>query len=168
VRLEVIGLAAPQGSKTRMPNGAMVDGTSTTGRAKLVEWRRAVADAGRAELARNPQPPYQGPTAIVISFRFPTVASDPHRYWHATNPDASKILRSTEDALVHAGVLADDRILSKISITKRYVNDNELPGCTVEITSLESEEAEMKESRKQRAQRARRQAAADQSQATLV
>lgn len=160
MRLEVIGIPAPQGSKTRMPNGAMVDGTSTTGRIKLVEWRRAVADAGRAELARNPRPPFSGPTAITISFRFPTVASDPYRCWHATAPDGSKILRATEDALVHAGVLSDDRILSKIAISKRYVNDSELPGCTVEVVSLASEEEALRKSRKERATRARRMKAA--------
>lgn len=156
--LEVIGIPAPQGSKVKMPTGAMVDGTSTTGRAKLAEWRRAVADAGRTELARNPRPAFTGPTKIDISFRFPPTQSDPYRFWHCVAPDASKILRATEDALVHAGVLSDDRILSSIKLTKRYVNDGELPGCTVEIVSLASDEADIREMRKQRA-RARRQKA---------
>lgn len=155
MKLDVIGIPAPQGSKTRMPNGAMLDGTSTTGRAKLVEWRRAVADAGRAELAANPRPPFAGPTAITISFRFPKVKSDPHRFWHATMPDCSKILRATEDALVSAGVLSDDRILCRITVTKRYVNDSELPGCTVELESLEADEEQIRELRKQRAREAR-------------
>lgn len=156
MKLDVIGIAAPQGSKTRMPNGAMVDGTSATGRMKLVEWRRAVADAARAELAARPRPPFAGPTAITISFRFPTVASAPHRFWHATNPDTSKILRSTEDALVHAGLLSDDRILCKVSVTKRYVRDDELPGCTIEITSLVGDEEAIQDLRKQRARAQRR------------
>ena len=43
VRFNVIGVPAPQGSKTRMPNGAMVEGSSATGRAKHRTWRQAVA-----------------------------------------------------------------------------------------------------------------------------
>lgn len=36
--LTVIGVPSPQGSKVRVGN-IMLDGTSTTGRAKLAEWR---------------------------------------------------------------------------------------------------------------------------------
>src|SRR5690349_10366387 len=100
IRLEVIGIPAPQGSKTRMPNGALVDGTSATGRMKLIEWRRAVADAARLYIAENAQPPLAGPVQLDVLFRFPATKSDPYRHHHATMPDASKVLRATEDALV--------------------------------------------------------------------
>ena len=42
VKFNIIGLPAPQGSKTRMPNGAMVEGSSTSGRARLRDWRSTV------------------------------------------------------------------------------------------------------------------------------
>ena len=43
VDLRVIGVPAPQGSKTRMPNGAMVEGGSAAGRAKhRALWDRSV------------------------------------------------------------------------------------------------------------------------------
>lgn len=136
IELEVIGIPAPQGSKTRMPNGAMVDGTSATGRAKLSEWRRAVADSARAWLTDNPQGPLSGPVELWVSFRFPATKSDPYRHLHASKPDVDKIARSTCDALVHAGLLVDDSRICDLHITKRWCDTDQMPGATVKVNDL--------------------------------
>lgn len=47
VTFEVLGTPTPQGSKTRMPNGAMVEGRSAGQRAMHRSWRTAVAEAAR-------------------------------------------------------------------------------------------------------------------------
>jgi Holliday junction resolvase RusA-like endonuclease len=148
IRLEIIGIPAPQGSKTRFPNGAMVDGTSKTGRAKLIEWRRAVADAARAWLAEHPRNAIDGPVALRIAFRFPPTKSDPCRHLHTVTPDASKVLRATEDALVHAGLLKDDRLVCDLHVTKRWCEHGETAGATVDIEQLDGFEALQRERRK--------------------
>lgn len=108
---EVVGLPAPQGSKTKMPNGAMLEAGSKTGRENHRSWRQAVADT-----ARNLRlgPPMDGPVAIRILFRFPMPASRPAAVrkagvgWHCVKPDKDKLLRTVFDSLKTAGVVKDD------------------------------------------------------------
>lgn len=148
IRLEVIGIPAPQGSKTRMPNGAMLDGTSSTGRAKLIEWRRAVADAGRSWLTGFPQAPLDGPIAVALHFSFPQVKSNPYRFWHATKPDLDKLIRATCDAIKSAGLIIDDSQICRIVATKAYCDHDQPPGCEVQIFDLAEEEANKHKHRK--------------------
>ncbi len=114
---EVLGVPAPQGSKTRMPNGAVVEGSSTTGRAKTRAWRRAVAEVGW-DIAEDE--PYDGPLQLSVTFRMPMPASRPKRVqragiWpHAVKPDLDKLLRATVDALTDSGLIRDDARLFAI------------------------------------------------------
>jgi crossover junction endodeoxyribonuclease RusA len=125
VVLEVLGVPAPQGSKTGFVRGGhvrMVEGTSKTGRAKHAAWRGAVADAARG--AWGAQPPLDGPLVLSITFRLPMPASRPKRarvagmVWHTTKPDLSKLIRATEDALTDAGVIRDDARICQLTVTK--------------------------------------------------
>lgn len=154
--LTIIGIPASQGSKTRMPNGAMVDGTTPKARAALKSWRTAVADAARAWLADNPRPPINEPCSLLMDFRFPPVASDPYRTLVATTPDGSKIQRSTEDALVHGGLLADDRLITNWGGSKRYAQSGETVGVDLTILLLGWYEQQCRESLKAAAADARR------------
>lgn len=125
ITFEVLGLPAPQGSKTRMPNGALVEGSSTTGRAKTKAWRTSVAEAAR-HIAAHPDvtAPLDGPLALDVLFRLPMPASRPKRLrvagigWHTTKPDVSKLLRATEDALTDAGLIRDDARICTVAIDK--------------------------------------------------
>lgn len=56
--------------------------------------------------------------------------------WHKVRPDGSKLLRSTEDALVDAGLLADDSLIAVSSYTKRYCCGSERPGAIITIVAL--------------------------------
>lgn len=154
--LEVIGLPAPKGSFVRMRNGATVMGTSKTGRAKLVEWERAVSDAARAYLTDNPQQPIAGPFAITICFRFPATKSNPHRHWHAVKPDVDKCARLTLDALKLGGLILDDCGACDLRAWKRYVKGDESPGCTIELRPLQMDEDAIQQVRKDRARLARK------------
>lgn len=153
--LEVIGLPSPQGSKTAM-KGYVVEGSSDTGRANLKEWRRAVADAARKYLEGRPQAPLAEPLYAVVEFRFPLPASDRHRWRHATKPDLSKLIRSTEDALVHGGLLKDDSWIWKLDIEKRYAHGDETVGALIRIQPHGVAEREFREESKRRAADARK------------
>lgn len=56
-------------------------------------------------------------------------------------PDASKILRSTEDALTEAGVWEDDSRVVDLSVAKRYANEGpdtlHIPGAVIRIWALD-------------------------------
>jgi Holliday junction resolvase RusA-like endonuclease len=108
---EILGVPAPQGSKTKMPNGGMVEGSSTTGRAKHKAWRQAVASAAR-DIAESE--PHDGPLQVIIEFRLPMPKSRPAavraagKWPHTVKPDKDKLVRSTFDGFVDGGLIADD------------------------------------------------------------
>lgn len=119
---EVIGVPAPQGSKTaiKMGNRAQViEGGSKAGRAKHKAWRTAVAEAAR-ELA--PDLPFDGPLSLHVSFRLPMPASRPAavqragRWPHSVKPDKDKLLRSTLDGLTDGGLIRDDARVFRIEL----------------------------------------------------
>jgi len=158
ITLDVIGKPAPKGSKRAFVN-------KHTGRANVVDdnpkslihWEQAVARAVEAHLEHNPDAKLSGPVDIRLSFRFPTVASDPHRYWHAVKPDIDKLARAVLDVLSNM-VMGDDCTVAKMSTSKRYiiVTNDENPGCTIEIDELAGEEFQIQQTRKERARAARR------------
>lgn len=156
IRLDVDGIPAPQGSKTKMPNGAMVEAGSKTGREKHRSWRAAVTEAGRAWVDEHQAEPLDGPITLHVEFRFPPTAGDPHRMRHQVKPDLSKLLRSTEDALVVARLIKDDARVWRVQMSKRYARPSETLGARIEIASdAELEDAhvaaEREHARQQRA-----------------
>jgi Holliday junction resolvase RusA-like endonuclease len=123
---EVLGVPAPQGSKTRMPNGAMLDGKSPAARAKHRAWRSAVAEVAR-DLAG--ETPHDGPLQLQVTFRLPMPQSRPARarragLWpHATKPDLDKLLRSTLDGLEDGGLIRDDSRICAMEVDAWEVID---------------------------------------------
>lgn len=146
IDITIVGIPAPQGSKTRMPNGAMVEGSSKTGRQKLVDWRARVRDEA-AKIA-GVRGTVDDPVALTIEFRFPPTKSDPHRVLHQTKPDLSKILRATEDALVAGGLLRDDALVQHVTMAKFYAGPGQAPGCDVSIELLGTVAAVARQQRK--------------------
>lgn len=157
--LTVHGQPAPKGSLTPVGNGRMVEGRDTVQRAKISEWRRAVADQARAHIDVAPGSPLNEPLHITVEFRFPATKSDPYRHHHTTYPDLDKLQRLVGDALVDAGLLRDDGLITKWTASKRYAVD-EPPGCTITIESLADSEARIREVRKTAAALARKRAKA--------
>jgi len=118
VDLRVIGVPAPQGSKTRMPNGAMVEGGSAAGRAKHRAWRTAVAEAAVGKVDE----PLDGPLQLVAEFFLPRPASRKRDRWADRKPDLDKLLRCTLDGLTDAGLIRDDARVAYISASKELAD----------------------------------------------
>jgi crossover junction endodeoxyribonuclease RusA len=146
VRIVVFGTPAPQGSKK------FVGHAKSTGRAIMVEsskkvapWRRDVSDAARA--ARNGAATLDGPLVCRMVFTMPKPASAPKKRqtWPDKKPDVSKLVRSTEDALVAAGVISDDaRIVEYTRVAKVFPGEDpealEATGCVIVIEQLAAQQ----------------------------
>lgn len=134
----VLGVPAPQGSKTAVVRGGraiLLDGATATARSKHVQWRQAVAAAAHEAAASNP--PYPLPIAATIVFRFPMPASRTKRdralgwLWKHSAPDLDKLLRSTFDGLTDGGLIADDRLIVSVVATKIEVGG--WTGASIEV-----------------------------------
>lgn len=154
VSFRVIGLPAPQGSKTRMPNGFMVE----AGRKKLEPWRTAVANAAREQQEQHGT--IDEPVTVRVTFTMPPTKSDPHRYRHTTKPDLDKLVRALLDSLVHAQLLRDDSLAFRIHATKTYATSDGFIGATVDIIGEGDAEAEYRAESKAEAIAARKAARA--------
>lgn len=124
IRFEVLGTPTPQGSKTRMPNGAMVEGRSKNQRDAHSSWRTAVADHARAVAATHGK--LDGPLMLQVTFRFAMPASarkaDYLRgwSWKTSAPDLDKLVRSVGDALKIGGLITDDSRIVELRAVKEH------------------------------------------------
>lgn len=144
ISITVFGNPAPQGSKKFV-------GRAKSGRGILVEsskavkpWRQDVVAA--ALEARSGAPALDGALIVRMVFTLPKPASAPkrRRSYPMRKPDLSKLARSTEDALVTAGVIADDaRIVEYARLAKVFPGEDaealEAPGVRIEIRRLEEQ-----------------------------
>jgi Holliday junction resolvase RusA-like endonuclease len=149
VVLDIVGVPAPQGSKTAFnnPTGGrpiMREG-SLTGYQKLKDWRHAVSDAAAQWSRDNGSPPPIATAAEVrVTFFFVRPKSYPKRasHWKTTKPDVDKLLRSTLDALVSGGVLAADQLVSCVTCRKVLTTERP-PGAHVTVSTLIPEQADL-------------------------
>lgn len=120
LRIRVYGDPAPQGSKTKMPNGALLEAGSATGRARHRAWRHAVTSLARA--AWDDRPPIDGPVAVLITFRIERPKSRRNDVWHTGRRDLDKLARSVLDSLTKARVLVDDSRVAQLNAEKLYAS----------------------------------------------
>lgn len=124
---DVIGEPKPQGNKTRMPSGAMVEGRSTAQRAKFKDWRNSVADKAR-EVAETVGC-LDGDLSLHVIFRFRMPQSRPKAVreqgiaWKNSAPDLDKLLRTVGDALTQSGLIKDDARIVSVEARKIEVID---------------------------------------------
>lgn len=159
IRFDVLGLPAPQGSKSAVVvagRARVIEGRRSSGRERHKSWRTAVAEAAAAETERRGGPIAE-PVAVTVTFRMPPPKSDPYRTRHATKPDIDKLLRSVLDALVVARLLADDALVWDARARKVYARGAESVGATVEIVECGEAERADREQLKQATADARRQ-----------
>ena len=139
---DVTGIPGAQGSKKHVGNGVMVESS-----AKVRPWRQDVVAAALVELGRVlGRPAFMGPVGVDLTFRFTRPKS---HYGTGRNAgvlkdsapkfptsralgDADKLARSTLDALVTAGVLADDSLVVDLNVRKRY---SDTPGARIQVLS---------------------------------
>jgi len=143
---DVTGIPGAQGSKAfkGVRNGRAVMVESS---AKVRPWRQDVVAAALEELGRVlGRPAFMGPVGVDLTFRFTRPKS---HYGTGRNAgvlkdsapkfptsralgDADKLARSTLDALVTAGVLADDSLVVDLNVRKRY---SDTPGARIQVLS---------------------------------
>lgn len=118
-RFHVMGLPAPQGSKTWMPKQrVMVE----SGRKRLTPWRDAVVEA--ANKVVDEAGPWDEPVRVTATFRLPMPKSRPKyvqrlQVWpSAVKPDLDKLVRSLLDGMVQGGLLRDDSIVCELVARK--------------------------------------------------
>jgi crossover junction endodeoxyribonuclease RusA len=122
VQFTVHGTPAPQGSKTRMPNGAMLDGKSADARARFKDWRNdcSAAAADQATLTGC----MSGPLAVIVEFRFAMPKSRPKASRvhgvaaKVTAPDLDKLQRALGDSLAAGGLIDNDAHVVEWHATK--------------------------------------------------
>jgi crossover junction endodeoxyribonuclease RusA len=146
----VNGTPGAQGSKRHVGNGVMVESSK-----KVKPWRsdvKAAAEHATGAVAHfDPWRPYNEPVHVTLEFRFPRPKAHyrtgrnahllkddaPTFVTSRACGDADKLARSTLDALVAAGVLADDSYVARLVVEKTYCGDGELRGATVMVRPLE-------------------------------
>lgn len=145
--VDVVGLPAPQGSKSGFYN-------KHTGRVQLVEsskkvkpWRQDVVAAVLNTLADTLWEVPAGPVRVDITFYMPRP-----RYHFRTGkrshelrpnaptyvdkkPDKDKLERATSDALTSSGVIRDDAQIASGFVEKRYADGPS--GARITITPLD-------------------------------
>lgn len=129
VTFAIVGVPAPQGSKTRTAWGMREDNPRTK------PWRATVAAEAAAAMTGTP---FAGPVTLDATFTFPRPKShyrtgrhaDELRpdapAWHSSKPDTDKLLRAIGDAITGI-VVRDDSQIAQITARKVYGT----PGCHV-------------------------------------
>lgn len=128
VSFVAFGQPAPQGSKS-------FKGMSKAGRAILVESSKAVRpwrmDVKLAAIECRSRSgllvPLDGPLgcSMVFTLHKPVSAPKKRRTWPDRQPDLSKLLRSTEDAITDAGLWRDDaRVVEYARLAKVYLGED--------------------------------------------
>lgn len=143
VAITVIGRPAPQGSKRHVGRGVMVESSQYTR-----PWRESVKEAVRAYRQRHGLVDYrfgQGvPLTVKVAFHFDRPKSAPkrRRVWPVTRSsgDVDKLLRSTLDALVDAGLIWDDSQVVTVVGLKVHTDDADavmaVPGAAILIAEV--------------------------------
>lgn len=124
IAFDVYGEPAPQGSKRHVGNGRMIESS-----AKVKPWRQDVVAAAREAMAGpNGWAALDGPLCIEMTFTLRKPASAPKKRttYPDRKPDLSKLVRSTEDALVTAGLIADDARIVFMEARKVYPGEHPL------------------------------------------
>lgn len=122
-RLFIPGDPAPQGSKTSFGKYGMREASK-----RVKPWREAVTMLVRNSMRLTR---FEGfgkhLTDVEMRFRLNRVLAD---------GDLSKLIRSTEDALVDAGLMDDDRYIVNLTAEKRRAGDTPVgaePGVDIRV-----------------------------------
>jgi len=139
---DVKGVPGAQGSKRHVGRGIMVESSK-----KVAPWRSDVRDAALAAMPGDWQP-LTGPVVIGVTFYFPRPRSHygtgrnagtlkpsaPTAPTSRAHGDIDKLVRSTLDALVSAGVLHDDSLVVDLTARKRWVPWDAWAGCYLTVS----------------------------------
>lgn len=137
LRVVVIGMPGPQGSKSAFRNPATGRIQQKESSAKVKPWRQDVAAAAVDVLPAGWQL-LDGALHVDMTFTLPKPSGAPktRTTYPRTRPDVSKLARSTEDALSKV-VWTDDARIVELCLAKRYPNEGRdalpWPGAVITI-----------------------------------
>lgn len=143
--IKVLGCPKPQGSKKYVGHSKKGHAIMVESCKELPNWREAVKWACREQWGDSCHTPMISPLSVTMVFTLPRPKScHKSRLWPDRKPDLSKLVRSTEDALVDAGVIEDDARIVEMQVKKLYpcncARENcislKSPGCVIEIRTL--------------------------------
>lgn len=138
IRFEVRGIPAPQGSKRHVGKGVMIEQSK-----RVKPWRAAVKEAALIAMNKQSGFPLDEPINVQVIFTFQRPKSHLNAkgslkpkspIHHITHPDVDKLVRSTGDALVEAGMIKDDRLIFRLRASKHY---GEFNGAFIELHTEE-------------------------------
>ncbi len=138
IEFVVYGTPAPQGSKrfVGMKNGR---GILIESSKAVKPWREAVKAAALEFMHSSQCGKITGPIAVQMCFTIkkPTSAPKTRKTWPDKKPDLSKLVRSTEDALVDVGLIEDDARIVSCAAYKIFPGEDplslETPGTRIQI-----------------------------------
>lgn len=145
LELFVPGRPAPQGSKHARPiYRGRGDAKVFTGKVVAVESSKSGVDTWRADVRKAcadvwaGRAPLDGPIEFEVEFIRKRPAGAPKSYTPdaSTQPDLSKLVRSTEDAITSSGVWADDGRVVGCRSSKRCAEIGETPGAWIRVRVL--------------------------------
>jgi len=140
MKFTAYGMPAPQGSKSfkGLRDGHAILAESSK---KVKPWRQRVKTA--AAFCKGEGAPLDGALICRMIFTMPKPKSAPKRrkVYPIGRPDLSKLVRSTEDAMTDAGLIADDaRIVEYSRVAKVYPGEDDealnMPGVVVTVQRL--------------------------------
>jgi Holliday junction resolvase RusA-like endonuclease len=139
IRFTVRGRPIPQGALVRSPSGGLYH----RGRARLEDWRHAIATEARAAMADGAL--LAGAVSCSLIFRMPRPKSHFRRdgtlrpdapTWCTSRPDGDKLERAAWDALTGV-VWTDDAVVASWGGGKRYAGADGVTGVYVEVGLLQ-------------------------------
>jgi Holliday junction resolvase RusA-like endonuclease len=143
VKIVVYGIPQPGGSKRAFVIPGTNRASISDANPKAKPWKNSVAWAA----VESGMSPLAGPLELTIEFLFPrpkghfgtgkneNVLKVSAPIYHTVKPDATKCLRSTEDALKGIAWRDDSQVSIQI-VSKRYVDAGESPGAIIRIEQI--------------------------------
>jgi crossover junction endodeoxyribonuclease RusA len=125
----VPGRPAPQGSKTYVGNGIMLESCKA-----VKPWRESIRCALLTDQGQ-PIERFGGAVVFDLMFVLPRPKSTPKRKTPLAvkKPDLDKLCRAVFDAVKSAGVTADDSCVTFLMATKRLAELDETPGLYLRV-----------------------------------
>jgi crossover junction endodeoxyribonuclease RusA len=126
------GHPAPQGSKRHVGGGVMVESSK-----EVKPWRESIRCALITEVGQ-PVQRLAGAVTCELEFVLRRPKSAPKRSTPPAlkKPDIDKLCRAVLDAVTSSGVIEDDSRIINLHATKRFADQDCVPGLRLRLSSL--------------------------------
>jgi len=136
VTFRVPGLPIPQGSKSHVGRGILVESadrkTKRRPAGELKRWRKSITLL--AKFAHK-GPLLDGPLHVYLNFALPKPKRPKFKDYPATKPDIDKLSRAVLDALSDS-VYTDDARVCQLSAIKKWADPDVGPGVAVTVMEM--------------------------------